>query len=431
MLTLKYGDYPFEPMPAIVCRIAYKPAGKGKDLKVSLAEVTWDIEGGLIGDGSIALDKKWDALSAALQLVGKPFVLKEDATEIYSLEASQCIEGPSFSSLEVLDGRAGYLATNIRYKATMMAIVKLETTVSSERSISYAIDPLGYLTISERGKATSPEKFSLSQTNIPNYSLLNLDPASFSKESSVELSADGTELSFSYTYKELMGSLPASLSDILAEFSLSASESWDDQFLYKTCKVSGTCKLKKGGFQPSIASSLPISSSTPADPRFKPVIDFLKKNLLKGQKLTSEEITSSLWDGSITFSFGFVSHKVSKIAKFSYSISLKENAYEIAFLRRYGRLPVPQRRSITEAELSENGEFEFFGSRPPIPGPVGALQDWRTSASISLPTPTYNKDGRIERAGVSFSFTYQKDYFTLGDLLSSCSARFKLFGRGG
>lgn len=438
-MKLKYGSQTFEIHPSFAPSLNFK--SREGDNEASTIEETWNIDGSFKKDGWSNLVTEWDAIIAALRVPAQDFaILDESDVTVFQLLAADCINGPTCHVLNVTEKHKGFMVTNIKFQLRITAEYvnpDAPTDLRGKIDFSFQFNSMGFMTITENGVAkgtniTTPPSPWLSPTTV-----------SFEFDSRFDLSRDRTECKYMYKWKERKVALPPGLYNLVSSFSLNIDEQNADDFLYNIIRVSGDCQIKRKDTAESIWNKTGILSANPDSSVKRPVAadfipvesiddldrelalmqvkDWIDNNLIgKGVKILSKEINARIYEQRITFNFQILKPE-SVLAKYDYSVTIKENAVKTSIVPVFNRTPVVQRIGYTHSEITERGEVVFFDGRPPHPSPY--WPEICTSPSVSYPKPVVGSDQEIALGSMRFSFTYQKSEFTFLDVLRLVSQR--------
>lgn len=433
-MKLKYGTTTFEIHPAFAPTVNYKSEEGGNE--PATIEDVWDIEGSFRGDGWNALITQWENMMEKLRVPAQYFAILDEADSVvYELDPDDCISGPTCTIQNVTEKRRAFLVTNILFSISIRAEYKNPeipdiADLRGKVRFSFRFDSLGFMTISERGTAKG--------TNItkPPKPWLSPSSTSFRLDSSFDLSKNKTECSYTYKWVERRVKLPAGeISDLVDEFSLSIDENPAEDNLYNTIRVSGDCRIKRtdttkeiwnktGLFAKHPGSKLYVAEASDFIPvetleeisgDIATVKEWIENHLIgSGVKILSKKFRVDAYRLRLSFDFQLIKPAL-KIARYDYSVSIKEKTVRTNVVPIYGKTPVIQYLSYSQSEITERGTVAYFDERPPHPAPF--WPDYCTGRNVDYPKPTADVDIEGVIFPISFSFTYQKDEFGYSDLL--------------
>lgn len=429
-MKLKYGTTVFEIHPAFAPTITFKTK-EGLNEAATIEEV-WDIEGSFKRDGWQLLMQDWNDMVEKLRVPAQDFaILDESNNTVYELKAADCNKGPTCTITNVTEKRKAYLVTNIRFRLSITAEYDnpdAPADIRGKVDINFQFDSLGFLTLTERGVAKG------SGITSPPSPWLSPSTHAFELDSQFELSQDRTECRYTYRWRERKVSLPPALRNLIGSFDLRVQERNADDFLYNTISVSGECRLKGNKDTQKIWAQSGIfvanpDKSTKLPAKFIPVesIDdmtgtaileikeWIENHLIGGGvKILSKSIDANIYDQRVSFQFQLLKDDVEGVASFDYSVSIQEPTVRTSVVGVFASAPVVQYLGYNPCQISEEGSVAFFSNRPPHPKPY--WPEYCTSRRVDYPKGTSESEFGLALGPVRFSFTYQRDEFSVSDL---------------
>lgn len=448
-MKIQYGATELDINPAASPTITFEHT-EG-DNEPNIIKEVWDIEGTIKNQGWSNLIAEWNTIVAVLRVPAQDFKLKTRAgATVYELKAIDCINGPTCKDISVTEKREAFLVTNIKFRLTIEATYQNPSAspvdfVRRRLNLSYNFDSLGFLEMAERGEAES--KSAITKPPDP---FLSPQEEAFTQESRFDLSESRLKCTYSYTFRERKVQLPEELRDLIGEFSLSIEETNSEDFLYKTIRVAGRCRIRQEPTDKNVWDQSNLLIKTPAvrppagevAENFIPVndlesigggtkvaqlVEWIENNLVgEGVKIRSKSITADVFDQSVSFAFDLLKEAYGNLASFDYSISIRESAVRISEVNIFAYKPVLQRLGWTSMEIIERGSVVVFGGRPVHPEPVWL--DRCTSRIVEYPKPSYVPGQELLECPMTFSFTYKDVDFDLGDLSQIVNNRVERYG---